>query len=110
LPDCKPSKDREGAGGLGDPFYRRLRRASPQARGRGKKSTCETEALGRSRGELTTKIHLRVDGKGQIITFLLTPSQTHKLSVAEKLMEQGAIRRSQGRLRLRPGCGMWVKG
>jgi transposase len=59
---------------------------------------------------LSTKIHVRVDGKGQIITFLLTPGQQHELSVAEKLLEQGAIRRSRGRPRLRPGRVVGDKG
>ena len=53
---------------------------------------------------------MRVDGKGQIITFLLTPGQTHEISVAEKLMEQGAVRRCQGRPRLRPGRVVGDKG
>jgi transposase len=58
--------------------------------------------LGRSRGGLSTKIHVRVDGKGQIITFLLTPGQQHEISVAEQLMEQGAIHQKVGRPRIRP--------
>ena len=74
------------------------------------KSTLEKEALGRSRGGLSTKIHVRVDGKGQIMTFLLTPRQQHEISVAEKLMEQGAVRRRKGRPRLRPGRVVGDKG
>ena len=58
--------------------------------------------MGRSRGGLSTKIHVRVDGKGQIITFLLTPGQQHEISVAEQLMEQGEIHQKVGRPRIRP--------
>ncbi|MFJ4895996.1 transposase [Streptomyces sp. NPDC088788] len=34
-------------------------------------------ALGRSRGGLTTKIHLACDGKGRPLAILLTPGQRH---------------------------------
>jgi transposase len=34
------------------------------------------EALGRSRGGLTTKIHIAVDGKGRPLSVLLTPGQS----------------------------------
>lgn len=50
-----------------------------------KKSTQTDEALGRSQGGLSTKIHIRCDGQGKPITFLLTPGQPHELSVAEQL-------------------------
>jgi transposase len=52
---------------------------------------------------LSTKIHIRCDGKGKPVTFLLTPGERHELSVAEELTEQGAIRTGKpGRPRLRP--------
>ena len=60
---------------------------------RGKKSSPEREALGRSRGGFSTKIHLRCEGTGRLITFLLTPGQESDIEQAEKLMENGAIRR-----------------
>ena len=44
------------------------------------------------------------------MTFLLTPGQQHEISVAEKLMEQGAVRRRKGRPRLRPGRVVGDKG
>lgn len=59
---------------------------------------------------MSTKIHLRVDGKGQIITFLLTPGQQHEISVAEDLLKQGAIRQANGRMRLRPKRVVGDKG
>ncbi|WP_352635487.1 transposase [Mesorhizobium sp. M0496] len=46
-------------------------------RGRHKKGTQETEALGRSRGGFTTKLHARCDAKGRPLGFVLTPGQTH---------------------------------
>jgi hypothetical protein len=37
----------------------------------------QTEALGRSRGGLTTKIHLGCDGRGRPLSVALTPGQRH---------------------------------
>lgn len=88
--------------GLGDPFCGWEHRARPPACCWSKKSTPAAEALGRSQGGLSTKIHVRCDGKGKPITFLLTPGQQHEITVAERLLEQGAIRRGNGHLRIRP--------
>lgn len=44
---------------------------------RHKEGTQETEALGRSRGGFTTKLHARCDGKGRPLGFVLTPGQAH---------------------------------
>lgn len=41
--------------------------------------TQETEALGRSRGGFTTKLHARCDGKGRPLGFVLTPGQAHDI-------------------------------
>ena len=61
------------------------------------------EALGRSKGGFSTKIHLRCDGNGLPITFLLTVGERHEAVVFEQLMEQGAVKREgPGRPRLRP--------
>ena len=38
-------------------------------------AACHGEALGRSRGGLTTKIHLAVDARGRPLSILLTPGQ-----------------------------------
>ena len=91
-----------GRTGLGDPFCGWKYRARPPACCRGKKSTPAAEALGRSQGGFSTKIHVRCDGKGKPITFLLTPGQQHEITMAERLLEQGAVRRSNGHLRIRP--------
>ncbi|WP_410510478.1 transposase [Nodosilinea sp. E11] len=61
------------------------------------------EALGRSQGGFSTKIHLRCEGNGLPITLLLTVGERHEAVVFEQLMEQGAVKRpTGGRPRLRP--------
>jgi len=63
----------------------------------------QREALGRSKGGFSTKIHLRCDGNGLPITFLLTVGQRHETVVFEQLMEQGEVKRiGSGRPRKRP--------
>lgn len=44
------------------------------------------QAIGRSRGGLTTKIHARTDALGTPTAFLLTPGQIHALAGAEVLL------------------------
>lgn len=62
----------------------------------------QREALGRSKGGFSTKIHLRCDGNGLPITFLLTVGERHETVVFEQLMEQGAVKRTAaGRRRSR---------
>ncbi len=61
------------------------------------------EALGCSKGGLSTKIHLRAEGTGKPITFLITAGQRHEQSVFEALMETGAVKRAgRGQPRIRP--------
>jgi transposase len=63
----------------------------------------QREALGWSKGGFSTKIHLRCEGSGLPITFVLTVGERHEAVVFETLMEQGAIKRpGSGRPRLRP--------
>jgi transposase len=63
----------------------------------------EAEALGRSQGGFSTKIHLRVEGNGKPMTFRLTAGQRHEATQFEHLMEQGAVKQaSGGRPKLRP--------
>jgi hypothetical protein len=54
----------------------------------------QREALGRSKGGFSTKIHLRCDGNGLPITFLLTVGERHETLVFAQLMEQGTVKRS----------------
>jgi len=66
-------------------------------------STADDQALGRSQGGFSTKIHIRAEGGGKPITFVLTAGQRHEAVVFEQLMEQGAVKRSgRGRPRLHP--------
>jgi hypothetical protein len=63
----------------------------------------EREALGWSRGGFSTKIHLRIEGNGLPLTFLITVGERHEAVVFEQLMEQGAVPSiGGGRPQLRP--------
>lgn len=63
----------------------------------------EDEALGRSQGGFSTKLHLRAEGNGRPITAVLTGGERHEQTALERLLDQGTIRRSgRGRPRLRP--------
>ena len=71
----------------------------------------QREALGRSKGGLSTKIHLRCEGNGLPVTFLLSVGERHEAVVFEQLMEQGTVKRSGvGRPRLRPKRVVGDKG
>ena len=60
-------------------------------------------ALGRSRGGLTTKIHLVCDSGGTPLAVCLSAGQRHDSSQFEKLMDSAKIpRRRAGRPRTRP--------
>lgn len=66
-------------------------------------SDANSEALGYSKGGFSTKIHLRCDGNGKPVTFLVTGGERNESVVFEQLMEQGAVKRAgRGRPRLRP--------
>src|SRR4051794_41805241 len=61
------------------------------------------EALGRSQGGFSTKLHLRAEGNGRPITAVLTGGERHEQIALEALLDQGAIHRPRrGRPRLRP--------
>lgn len=67
--------------------------------------------MGRSQGGFSTKGHLRAEGGGKPIAFLLPAGQRHEQSVFQSLMEQGAIKRvGRGRPRLRPERVVGDKG
>lgn len=51
-----------------------------------KKSTHNDQAIGRSKGGLSTKIHTVCDGLGNPTAFHLTPGQHHDLAGADALM------------------------
>lgn len=62
------------------------------------------EALGRSRGGLTSKVHLRCEGGGHPVAALVTAGQAHENPLLPALMEVGAVKRpgGPGRPRIRP--------
>ena len=71
----------------------------------------QREALGRSKGGFSTKIHLRCDGNIKPVTFLLTVGERHEAVMFEQLMAQGAVKRPRvGRPRLRPKRVVGDKG
>ena len=99
---ASPSRRRRPAE-LGPALSRWHHDPSPSARGWGKKRDPESEALGRSRGGFSTKVHLRAEGGGQLLTLILTPGQQHEATVFESLLESGAVkRRGAGRPKRRP--------
>jgi transposase len=53
---------------------------------RDKKSSADAEALGRSRGGFTTKLHVAVDALGNPIRFVLTPGQRSDVTQAAVLL------------------------
>jgi transposase len=68
------------------------------------------EALGRSRGGLSTKIHLTADRRCRPLTRLLTPGQHGDCPKFIPLMEAIRIsRRGKGRPRIRPAAAMGDK-
>ncbi len=61
------------------------------------------EALGRSRGGFSTKIHLRAEGQGKPMAFVLSGGERHESKYLPPLLEIGAVERpGRGRPRLRP--------
>lgn len=62
-------------------------RSRPSARGGGQKRGAEDQALGRSRGGLSTKIHLAVRGLGCPVRFVLTAGQKGDAPQAASLIE-----------------------
>src|SRR5581483_2970885 len=100
-----------GAPRLDRPLRRWDRHPGAPAGGRGQGGDPTTEALGRSQGGFSTKVHLRAEGNGKLLTLVLTPGQQHEVTVFERLLEQGAIRRpGRGRPRLRPDRVVGDKG
>ena len=61
------------------------------------------EALGRSQGGFSTKLHLRAEGNGRPVTVVLTGGERNEQIALAAVLDQGAIRRpGPGRPRLRP--------
>jgi transposase len=61
------------------------------------------EAVGRSRGGLTTKVHLRADGHGRPVAMLLTAGHRHDTTAFIPLLQASRVKRpGRGRPRSRP--------
>ena len=52
-----------------------------------KKRGQQSQALGRSKGGFSTKIHVSVDGLGNPLRFTLTAGQNHDITQADQLIE-----------------------
>ncbi len=61
----------------------------------------DRQALGRSRGGLSTKIHLAVDGHGRPLAVLITAGQRHESTQLGPLLDAIAVPRPGGRGRPR---------
>jgi transposase len=71
----------------------------------------KAEALGRSQGGFSTKIHLRAEGTGKPMAILITAGQRNEQTVFAPLMETGAVKRAgRGRPRIRPKRVVGDKG
>jgi hypothetical protein len=46
----------------------------------------------RGQGGFSTKVHLRAEGGGKLITLVLTPGQCHEAPVFPQLMTQGSVK------------------
>jgi transposase len=61
------------------------------------------EALGRSRGGFSTKIHLRAEGGGRLMALVLSGGERHESLYLDALLAGGRVRRAgRGRPRRRP--------
>ena len=83
---------------------RRWSQAKEEPRGR-KKGLLNPpeEALGRSKGGFSTKLHLCCDGKGRPLSLVLTGGQRHESTQLEALLDEIRIPRTgRGRPRKRP--------
>jgi transposase len=61
------------------------------------------QALGRSRGGFSTKLHIRCDGHGRPMVFALASTERHDSIAVEDLLAGGRVKRSSpGRPRHRP--------
>lgn len=101
--EVQRQEDAAGGARLGAPVCRWHRDSRPPACGGRKGGGPEAEALGRSQGGFSTKVHLRAEGHGKPMTFVFTPGQRHEATAFGPLLAQGAVKRpGRGRPRLRP--------
>ncbi|WP_406079069.1 IS5 family transposase [[Kitasatospora] papulosa] len=85
--------------------------AGARKKGQGPAETAHTHALGRSRGGLTTKIHLACDGHGRPLSFVVTGGNINDCTQFEQVLAQISVRRpGPGRPRNRPDHLLGDKG
>ncbi|MFJ2232196.1 IS5 family transposase [Streptomyces halstedii] len=93
-----------------------ITRAHQHAAGARKKGqvpaeTAHAHALGRSRGGLTTKVHLACDGRGRPLGFVVTGGNINDCTQLEQVLARIRVRRpGPGRPRTRPGHLLGDKG
>lgn len=82
---------------------RRRRPPGRRKKGFSAQENAAAEALGRSQGGFSTKIHLRAEGHGRPIAVTLTGGERHEQTALVEILDAGAVRRTgPGRPRLRP--------
>lgn len=80
----RPGEQRGGTqNGSDDRLHRDPRPPSGSRRKRGTQS----QALGRSRGGFTSKIHARTNGEGLPLAFVLSPGEAHDATAYDELMD-----------------------
>ena len=80
----------------GAPACRGCPPKAEQARRKKGVSHPEDEALGRSRGGLTTKLHLACDGRGRPLSVVVTPGQRHESTQLEAVLDAIRVKRPGG--------------
>lgn len=60
----------------------------PPARRRGEKKRDADQALGRSRGGFSTKLHIAVETAGRPVELILSPGQAHDMTQASHLLSE----------------------
>jgi transposase len=74
-------------------------------------TSAASEALGRSRGGLTSKLHLLVDGRGRPLALHLSAGQVHESTQVEAVLDRVRVpRKGRGRPRKRPKSVLTDKG
>jgi transposase len=68
------------------------------------------EALGRSRGGFTTKLHLAAEGRGRPLAICLTAGQRHESTQLEPVLDGIRVPQRRGRPKKRPGQVALDKG
>lgn len=85
---CLVTGVRRTDGRPGQPVFddRQRHRSHAPAGGDRKRGACD-QALGRSRGGLTTKVHMLVDALGRPLRFIVTAGQVGDITQAPALLE-----------------------